>query len=148
MTNKEAAQKIAAHFAAISNEYSPIDSEQLPCYLPAPRPPQVTEHEVYTRLNKLKKTRSTLPIDIPEKIRRECALFLAGPVSQIINSSLTESQYPAAWKQEWVTPVPKISHPQAINRPKKTRPSSDSEAATMYKLKGESSNMRTGQGFK
>ena len=29
-----------------------------------------------------------------------------------------------------------------------TRPSSDSEAATMYKLKGQSSNMRTGQGFK
>ena len=30
----------------------------------------------------------------------------------------------------------------------KTRPSSDSEAATMYKLKGQSSNMQTGQGFK
>ena len=29
----------------------------------------------------------------------------------------------------------------------KTRPSSDSEAATMYKLKGQSSNMRTGQSF-
>ena len=29
-----------------------------------------------------------------------------------------------------------------------TRPSSDSEAATMYKLKGKSSNKRTGQGFK
>ena len=29
----------------------------------------------------------------------------------------------------------------------KTRPSSDSEAATMYKLKGQSSNMRTGQRF-
>ena len=30
----------------------------------------------------------------------------------------------------------------------KTRPSLDSEAVTMYKLKGKSSNMRTGQGFK
>ena len=29
-----------------------------------------------------------------------------------------------------------------------TRPSSDSEAATMYKLKGKSSNMQTGQSFK
>ena len=28
-----------------------------------------------------------------------------------------------------------------------TRPSSDSEAATMYKLKGQSSNMQTGQSF-
>ena len=31
---------------------------------------------------------------------------------------------------------------------KNIRPLSDSEAATMYKLKGKSSNMRTGQGFK
>ena len=31
---------------------------------------------------------------------------------------------------------------------KQTRPLSDSEAATMYKLKGQSSDMRTGQGFK
>ena len=30
----------------------------------------------------------------------------------------------------------------------KTRPSSDSEAVTMYKLKGQSSNMQIGQGFK
>ena len=29
-----------------------------------------------------------------------------------------------------------------------TRPLSDSEAATMYKLKRQSSNMRTGRGFK
>ena len=28
-----------------------------------------------------------------------------------------------------------------------TRPSSDSEAATMYKLKDQTSNMRTGQSF-
>jgi len=31
---------------------------------------------------------------------------------------------------------------------KQTRPLSDSEAATMYKLKGQSSNMQTGQNFK
>ena len=76
-------------------------------------------------VNRLKKTRSTLPIDIPEKIRQECALFLAGPVSQIINSSLTESQYPATWKQEWVTPVPKISHPQVITDLRKISGTSD-----------------------
>ena len=29
-----------------------------------------------------------------------------------------------------------------------TRPSSDSEAATMYKLKGQSSNMRTGSNMR
>ena len=35
LTNKEAALKIAEHFAEISNQYNPIDNTQLPCYLPA-----------------------------------------------------------------------------------------------------------------
>ena len=125
LTNTQAAQKIAAHFAAISSEYSPIDNAQLPCYLPASPPPQVEEYDVYKRLNRLKKTRSTLPIDVPEKIRRECALFLAEPVAQIINYSLVQSQYPAVWKQEWVTPVPKISHPQVISDLRKISGTSD-----------------------
>ena len=42
--------------------------------------------------------------------------------------------------------VRKIGNPKASTH--ETRPSSDSEAATMYKLKGKSSNLRTGQGFK
>ena len=65
--NAECAQKIAEHFAAVSNEYSPVNNEQLPCYLPALPPPQVTEYDVYLRLAKSKKTKSTLPIDIPDK---------------------------------------------------------------------------------
>ena len=43
LPNKQCAQKIAEHYAAISNEYAPIDSTQLPSYLPAPPPPQVTD---------------------------------------------------------------------------------------------------------
>ena len=35
LTNKQGAQLIANHFAAISNQYSPLDNKQLPCYLPA-----------------------------------------------------------------------------------------------------------------
>ena len=45
LNNLESAQMIADHFAAISNQYDPVDYTQLPCYLPAPPPPQVTEYE-------------------------------------------------------------------------------------------------------
>ena len=85
-TNKQCAQKIAEHYAAISNEYAPIDSTQLPCYLPAPPPPQVTEHDVYLRLNKIKKTKSTLPLDLPDKLRQECSPHLAARQLLIIVS--------------------------------------------------------------
>ena len=87
LSNKESAQKIAEHFATISNEYSPIDNLQLPCYLPAMPVPQVEEFEVYKKIYNIKKSKSTLPIDIPDTLRRECSLYLANPVVKIINNS-------------------------------------------------------------
>ena len=54
LSNSQAAQKIGEHFARISNEYDPIDNAKLPCYLPAPKPPQVTKFEVDKRLRKIK----------------------------------------------------------------------------------------------
>jgi hypothetical protein len=39
--NENCAQIIAEHFEDISNQYLPIDTSQLPCYLPAQRPTQV-----------------------------------------------------------------------------------------------------------
>ena len=65
LSNKESAQLIAEHFAAISNQYKPVDLTQLPSYLPAKPPPQVDEYQVYLKL------KSTLPIDIPENLNKK-----------------------------------------------------------------------------
>ena len=124
-SNAESAQIIAEHFAAISGEYAPISAEQLPCYLPAQMPPQVSEHDVYARLVRLKKTRSTLPIDIPDKLRREVSLHLAAPLTNIYNDCLIHSVYPSLWKNEWVTPAPKVTHPQEISDLRKISCTSD-----------------------
>ena len=118
--NAQCAQKIAEHFSSISNEYSPIDSTTLPCYLPALPPPQLEEHQVYQRLIRIKKTKSTLPIDIPDKLRKECAVHLAAPLCDIYNDCLIQSEYPTLWKHEWVTPAPKVTHPQDISDLRKT----------------------------
>ena len=125
LSNGECAQKIAEHYAAVSNEYLPIDLTQLPAYLPAPPPPQVDEYDVYLRINKLKKTKSTLPLDIPVKLRQECSPHLAAPLSSIINNCLAQSQYPKLWKQEWVTPAPKITNPKDISDLRKISGTSD-----------------------
>ena len=50
----------------------------------------------------MKKTKSTLPIDIPDQLRKECSPHLAALLSMIINNSLAQSIYPKLWKQEWV----------------------------------------------
>ena len=125
LTNSECAQKIANHFAAISNEYLPVDTAQLPCYLPAQLPQQIHEYDVYIRLNRLKKTRSTLPIDIPDKLRQECSPHLAAPITAIYNDCLNQGLYPTLWKQEWVTPAPKITNPQVISDLRKISCTSD-----------------------
>ena len=76
-------------------------------------------------LNKMKKTRSTLPIDIPDRIRKECSPLLAAPLTAIINNSLKQGVYPSTWKMEWVTPAPKIAHPKTISDLRKISSTSD-----------------------
>ena len=63
-TNQECAEEIASHYSSISKEYSPINLEELPSFLPSLPPPQVSPFQVYQRLNRLKKTKATLPIDL------------------------------------------------------------------------------------
>ena len=58
-------------------------------------------------------------------MRQECAPFLAGPLATIINDSLLESVYPTDWKQEWITPAPKITHPKVIKDLRKISSTSD-----------------------
>ena len=62
---------------------------------------------MYQRIQEQKKTKSTLPIDIPEALRKEAAEFLAEPLTDIFNACLEQGIYPRPWKKEWVTPVPK-----------------------------------------
>ena len=105
--DKESAAAVAQSFAAVSQEYSPLDWEQLPALLPAGRPEKVNVFQVLHRIQKLGKTKSTLPIDIPDNLRIKCSLDLAEPLTDIINSCLETGQFPVAWRREWVTPVPK-----------------------------------------
>ena len=125
LSNKESAEKIAQHFAAVSNEYLPLNRNDLPCYLPAEKPPQVEECFVYEKINKLKNTRSTFNIDIPNKLRKEFAAELSAPLTDIINNCLTEQYYPKMWKHEVITPAPKITHPKAIKDLRKISSTSD-----------------------
>ena len=108
MTDQEGAEAIAKEFAKVSQEYEPIKMEELPCYLPARAPEQVNIFQVLSKIKSLKKTKSTLPIDLPDKLRDECALDIAEPLTNIINSCLREGVFPIMWRREWVTPVPKF----------------------------------------
>ena len=98
LSPQSAAEKIADFYASVSNEYDPIDRKLLPHFLPSSPPSIFLEHEVYSRLMRLKNTKSTYPLDIPFQLRKECAIFLAAPLTNIFNSCLQQQSYPDAWK--------------------------------------------------
>ena len=106
-TDQEAVEEVAKSFAAVSQTFKPIDYSQLPSYLPAGRPEQVNVFQVLHKLKQINKTRSTLPIDLPDRLRQECEVDLAEPLTNIINSCLRDGVFPEAWRREWVTALPK-----------------------------------------
>ena len=79
MDNQQAAEEIAEHFSKISQEYSPLERDKL----------KVDENEVAERLFKLKCRKSTQPIDLPSKLRKQFPCELSVPMADIINSCLS-----------------------------------------------------------
>ena len=117
---------MAESFAAVSQEYSRLDRSSLPSFLPAGPPEQLNEMQVFHQIQKMKKTKSTLPIDIPDRLRKECALNLAEPMTDIMNSCLRAGKFPVPWRREWVTPVPKVKNqPKTVKEVRKIASTSD-----------------------
>jgi hypothetical protein len=125
LSNKECAEEIAQFLSAVSHQYEPINLTKLPSYLPSLPPPQVAEFQVYKKLRALSNTKSTLPIDIPARLRKEVSVELAKPLTDIINSCLAEGVYPALWKREWVSPIPKVKEPELLKDVRKVASTSD-----------------------
>ena len=114
LNNEQAAEQIAEHFSRISQEYSPLNRDKLPAYLPARGILKVDESEVAERIYKLKSRKSTQPIDLPSKLRKQFACELSTPLTDIINSCLSSFYYPQLWKHEWVIPTEKKPNPTML----------------------------------
>ena len=129
-------EEVANAFAKVSQEYEPIDLSQLPAYLPAPPPPQTNVLSVWKAIQNLKKTKSTLPGDLPDKLRKEASMFLAEPLTNIFNTCLNQGVYPKTWKLETVTPVPKKTKPEVLSDVRKIASTSDFSKIFEKYLKG------------
>ena len=115
---EQSAEKIAEHFAAISQEYRPLDVSNLPTRvqnkLKSPgSPPQISEYQTYLQINSTKKPKSGVRGDLPRKITQEFAPELSLPVCRIINSILSTGEWPNQWKLEHIVPIAKIPQPQS-----------------------------------
>ena len=115
MTNQEQAEAIASSFSKISNEYDPIDRDQIEipphCSSDVPR---YRPNQIRRYLERIKTNKSTTPGDIPAKIIKEFAQYLCVPVTDIINTSLMRGVWPDSYKKETITPIPKQFPPETL----------------------------------
>ena len=109
-TNQDQAKIIADQFESISKLYKPLQSEniEIPNIQDSAPYPLFEAHEIYEKINSMKKKSSTVPGDIPWRIISEFSVEFASPLSNIYNTATLTGIWPQLWKYEFVTPVPKV----------------------------------------
>ena len=117
LSDKEQAEKIAEYFSSIPNQYEPLKNSdvQIP-FFTEKDVPQFQASEVWLNLTKIKTKKATVPGDIPAKLIKEFAAYLAEPFTDIVNTSLKRGEYPEVYKYEISTPVPKVYPPEKMKQ--------------------------------
>ena len=116
LNDQDQAEMIASHQATISNSYKGIERSDIDIPPFGPEDiPQLTESKVKEYIARLKSKKATPPGDIPVKIIKEFSQFLCIPLTDIINSSITQGVWAACYKKEVITPVPKEYPPSQMN---------------------------------
>ena len=110
----EVAERLADHFNGISCEFEGLDPARVPSTYSSPVQ-LLSEDAVRKRLMQFKKPKSMVKHDIFPALVSGAAPFLAGPLTHIYNSITSTSTWPLAWKEEFVTPIPKKAVPQDLN---------------------------------
>ena len=117
LTDEQSAERIAQHFADISQQFPPLNINLLPERVKTKlksesTPPIIEDYEVYEKIKSAKKPHSGVPGDLPRLITKEFAPELAKPIGKIINKIVSTAEWPSQWKMEFVTPIGKISMPE------------------------------------
>ena len=102
LPDQEQAELIAAQFAKIQNEYEPLQDGDI--YVPhfsETEIPRFTPAQVWFGLTKLSANKATAPGDVPARLIKHFAAYLAEPLTDIFNTSLRRGEYPEIYKFEF-----------------------------------------------
>ena len=120
LTPEQSVEKIAQHFAQISQNYPPLDIDSLPedirkkftDPIKLPDIPIITPLQVYEKMKKSKKSKSTVPGDLPKSLIQEFSPELAEPLATIFQNIVKSSEWPSSWKTEHGLPLKKVKVPK------------------------------------
>ena len=71
--------------------------------------------QVWFHLARIKTNKGTVPGDFPARLIKQFAAYLADPLTDVINTSVTRGEYPQIYKYEISTPVPKVHPPKTTS---------------------------------
>ena len=115
LSDQEQAERIADKFYSIPNEYEALKMEDI--IIPpfnAKDIPQFHLSQVWLHLTQLKTNKATVPGDFPAKLTKEFALYIAEPLTDIINTAVRRGEYLKLYIFKNCTPVSK-SYPPKIS---------------------------------
>ena len=118
LTNEQSREKIANHFAKISQEYTPLDMKLLSKNVQEKiksaeisKLPHISDYQVYEKIRKSKKPRSSVPGDLPRRLVQEFGPELAAPAGLIFRNIVQSGHWPQPWRVEYGTPLKKQDNP-------------------------------------
>ena len=96
LPDQDQADKIAEYYAKVSNEYKPLENDDISPYLykTDENPPHIEPYQMYQKIQKMSTRKATVKGDIPMKIIKEYSAELAGPLAHIISYAIKSGQYP------------------------------------------------------
>ena len=115
LSTAESIERIAEHFAQISQLFPPFNPQLLSAHvrdkIEGPvNPndlPKLLEHEVYQKISKAKKPKSSVPGDFPRRLVKEFGPELACPAMLIYSNIIKTGKWPNSWKVEYGSPLQK-----------------------------------------
>ena len=115
LSSEEQAEKIADAMSKVRNEYEPLQTNDIKVpFFGENKIPMISVTSVEKVLETLNINKSTPKGDIPTKIIKQFSKYLSAPLALIVNSSIREGTWPDIFKEEIVTPVPKVYPPKSI----------------------------------
>ena len=110
LSGLELANRLNNFFVSVTSDVPALDYLALLAFLPAlDELPVIRPTEVYKKLLRLSPFKACGPDAIPYRILKLFASELSEPVTTIFNRTLSSGVFPSAWRDAYISPIPKAS---------------------------------------
>jgi hypothetical protein len=116
---KEQLERFSDYFIAVSQEFPPLQLEQLSeesrrklSEIRQEDIPQIHDYQIFHILDKSKKKKSMVPGDMPPRLFYAASAGLAAPAASIMNRIAQTGEWPSQYQTEWGVPLEKVKGAQ------------------------------------